>query len=269
MFGPMPTLTDQFQDAVNAFLRRTGTPASRLGARVLRDPSFVSRLRRGRVPNLDTVDRVLLHIGEAPLGPAFRAEVDTFLGLTRIKDYLLGMEAVGDPTFVSRLREGVSPRLGTVERVRRWIADHCGDAERKAIEARTVSVFCPLFSVGKGLSKNNRSRGNKTRVNGKHNRNNGNKRGNSIHNNQRNNRGGNTPMKEQQQHPKYLDTREAADFLGLSNRTLDRYRVTGEGPIFHKFGNRIRYALADLEAWATARRVRSTSEADLGAWRTA
>ena len=59
---------------------------------------------------------------------------------------------------------------------------------------------------------------------------------------------------------KYLGTREAAAFLGLSPRTLDRYRVTGEGPAFHKFGSRILYAKADLEAWAAARRMTSTSD---------
>ena len=35
-------------------------------------------------------------------------------------------------------------------------------------------------------------------------------------------------------------------FLGLSPRTLDRYRVTGEGPTFFKFGSRVRYSKADL-----------------------
>ena len=58
----------------------------------------------------------------------------------------------------------------------------------------------------------------------------------------------------------YMSGREAAAFLGLSPRTLDRYRVNGEGPAFHKFGNRVRYARADLEAWAAARRRTSTSD---------
>ena len=58
----------------------------------------------------------------------------------------------------------------------------------------------------------------------------------------------------------YMSGREAAAFLGLSPRTLDRYRVNGEGPAFHKFGNRVRYARADLEAWASARRRTSTSD---------
>ncbi len=59
---------------------------------------------------------------------------------------------------------------------------------------------------------------------------------------------------------KYLSTREAAEYLGLSARTLDRYRVSGEGPVFHRFGGRVRYTRADLDAWAVARRRASTAD---------
>ena len=41
----------------------------------------------------------------------------------------------------------------------------------------------------------------------------------------------------------YLSTREAAHYLGLSARTLNRYRVSGDGPVFHRFGGRVRYRL--------------------------
>ena len=58
----------------------------------------------------------------------------------------------------------------------------------------------------------------------------------------------------------YMNTREAAAWLGLSPRTLDRYRVSGEGPAFHRFGSRVRYLLADLEEWASVRRRVSTSD---------
>ena len=59
---------------------------------------------------------------------------------------------------------------------------------------------------------------------------------------------------------KYLHTREAAAWLGLSPKTLERYRVSGERPHFHRFGSWVRYLLADLEAWASARRRVSTSD---------
>ncbi len=56
----------------------------------------------------------------------------------------------------------------------------------------------------------------------------------------------------------YLSTCEAAEYLGLSARTLRRYRVTGDGPVFHRFGARVRYRREDLDAWAGARRRLST-----------
>jgi hypothetical protein len=52
---------------------------------------------------------------------------------------------------------------------------------------------------------------------------------------------------------KFLDNEQAADYLRLSPRTLDRQRVTGEGPRFRKFGRRVVYAIEDLEAWANER----------------
>ena len=58
----------------------------------------------------------------------------------------------------------------------------------------------------------------------------------------------------------YLNTREAAAYLGLSTRTLDRYRVSGDGPVFLRFGGRVRYLREDLDAWARTRRRKSTSD---------
>lgn len=60
----------------------------------------------------------------------------------------------------------------------------------------------------------------------------------------------------------FFDTRRAARYLGLSPRTLDGYRVSGAGPAFHRFGNRVRYRRADLDAWAAKRRATTTAEAD-------
>ena len=58
----------------------------------------------------------------------------------------------------------------------------------------------------------------------------------------------------------YLDTIGAARILGLSSKTLSRYRVSGDGPVFHRSGCRIRYRRDDLEAWAASRRRASTSD---------
>ena len=51
----------------------------------------------------------------------------------------------------------------------------------------------------------------------------------------------------------FLTTVEAARYLGLSPHTLKRYRVTGDGPVFHRFGGLVRYRRDDLDAWAAAR----------------
>ena len=58
----------------------------------------------------------------------------------------------------------------------------------------------------------------------------------------------------------FLDNKEAADFLKLSPRTLEKHRVIGGGPRFRKFGRRVVYAVADLEAWANARICDNTSD---------
>ena len=44
--------------------------------------------------------------------------------------------------------------------------------------------------------------------------------------------------------------------------------MSGGGPKFHKFGNRVRYARADVEAWAAERRYSSTSDVGGSAQRT-
>ncbi|QTS89077.1 helix-turn-helix domain-containing protein [Ectopseudomonas khazarica] len=58
--------------------------------------------------------------------------------------------------------------------------------------------------------------------------------------------------------PRYLTNSEAAAFLRLSPRTLEKQRVIGGGPRFHKFGRRVMYAVTDLEAWAGERSFETT-----------
>jgi excisionase family DNA binding protein len=59
-----------------------------------------------------------------------------------------------------------------------------------------------------------------------------------------------------------LTQRQASTVLCLSERTLERLRVSGTGPRFVRAGRSVRYRETDLEAWIAQRVVGSTSEAD-------
>lgn len=60
--------------------------------------------------------------------------------------------------------------------------------------------------------------------------------------------------------PRYLRTQEAARFLGLSERTLEKHRTYGTGPTYRKLGGRVVYGLDDLQSWADRGTVTSTSD---------
>lgn len=57
-----------------------------------------------------------------------------------------------------------------------------------------------------------------------------------------------------------LNTKEAAAYVRLSKPTLERFRITGEGPRYAKLGGAVRYRAPDLDAWLEGRLTRSTSE---------
>jgi predicted DNA-binding transcriptional regulator AlpA len=56
-----------------------------------------------------------------------------------------------------------------------------------------------------------------------------------------------------------LNQREAAVVLRLSERTLERFRLTGGGPVFVKAGRRVLYREPDIEEWIASRTRASTS----------
>jgi hypothetical protein len=64
--------------------------------------------------------------------------------------------------------------------------------------------------------------------------------------------------------PRYLRTPEAARFLSLSARTLEKHRIYGTGPSYRKVGGRVIYAIEDLKAWADGTAKISTCEAGAG-----
>lgn len=66
---------------------------------------------------------------------------------------------------------------------------------------------------------------------------------------------------------RYLTNHEAAAFLRLSPRTLEKLRVIGGGPRFRKFGRRVMYAVDDLVEWADARSFEATFDPEYAARR--
>jgi hypothetical protein len=58
-----------------------------------------------------------------------------------------------------------------------------------------------------------------------------------------------------------LDQRLAAEFLSVSTRTLEGWRLTGGGPKFVRLSKRaVRYRLQDLERFVVERLRNSTSD---------
>lgn len=62
--------------------------------------------------------------------------------------------------------------------------------------------------------------------------------------------------------PKVVTARVAAKFVGLSESTLAKLRLNGNGPVYCKLGRRVLYRPSDLERWLESRIARDTSDAD-------
>jgi hypothetical protein len=64
---------------------------------------------------------------------------------------------------------------------------------------------------------------------------------------------------------RYLRTKEAARYLSISARTLEKHRIYGTGPAYRKIGARVIYSIKDLVEWADRGRCNSTSDPNNGA----
>ena len=53
-------------------------------------------------------------------------------------------------------------------------------------------------------------------------------------------------------HQNLLTTPKAAEYLGLSRNTLNRWRWDGRGPRYLKLGSAVRYRQSDLDAFIEA-----------------
>ena len=57
-----------------------------------------------------------------------------------------------------------------------------------------------------------------------------------------------------------LSTEQAARYLGVCRKTLDRLRTDGGSPAYCKLGKSVRYLREDLDEWARTGRRPSTSD---------
>jgi predicted DNA-binding transcriptional regulator AlpA len=57
-----------------------------------------------------------------------------------------------------------------------------------------------------------------------------------------------------------LNVLEAASLLRVSKSWLDKKRLDGGGPEYHKFGRRVVYDQRDLDSWAARNKRRHTSQ---------
>jgi hypothetical protein len=59
----------------------------------------------------------------------------------------------------------------------------------------------------------------------------------------------------------FIDEKLAAEFLGISPRTLQGYRSKGGGPLFHKITHKVvRYKFSDLIDWTNNKKRKNTSQ---------
>ena len=82
---------------------------------------------------LDTADRLLGFMGEAPVGPVFVREVEGFLEVTGIRPARFGIDVVGVPSFVKVIRTRGTTRLGTVDLVRAHMRRTADTSQRTVI----------------------------------------------------------------------------------------------------------------------------------------
>jgi predicted DNA-binding transcriptional regulator AlpA len=61
---------------------------------------------------------------------------------------------------------------------------------------------------------------------------------------------------------KVLTAEMAAEFVGLSQSTLAKLRLNGNGPTYCKLGRRVVYRPPDLEQWLQSRTARHTTDAN-------
>ena len=136
-----------FLDAIDAHIERHGMSRTRFGRTMMKDPTFVFRMEKGRNPRVATVDKLLVKMGHEPVGQRFRDEVEAFLAVTGAKRSEFGREVNGNRSFATWLLNGGLPRLDTMDKAHAVMAGQTTPAEREAIRA-AVEDGVPAVPVG-------------------------------------------------------------------------------------------------------------------------
>ena len=56
-----------------------------------------------------------------------------------------------------------------------------------------------------------------------------------------------------------LSRKQAADFLGISPRTMEKWAVVGGGPNFLKIGKKVMFSQQDILTWIDSRKYSHTN----------
>lgn len=55
--------------------------------------------------------------------------------------------------------------------------------------------------------------------------------------------------------PKYMNEKQAGEYLGISPNTLRIWRGEKKGPIYHKIDKSVRYSREELDVWMKSRQT--------------
>ena len=199
-------------------MKRTGISATRLAKDAKIYSSFIPGFLNGRMARLDTADRLLIHMGMEPIGPRFRSEMAAYQKVTGANRCAAGQNALNDTAFLSRLTDGSSPELRTVDKVRAWMRRSATAEEWRQIQAEASASHVAAASSGVDAAAW---------------------------------AGGKPPL---------MNSEELAAVLGVHERTVRRWRETGDGPKFHMVGRSVRYAWENVEEWLVSRERLSSSD---------
>ena len=224
MFPAMTDSAQHLRNAVKAFIERHKLSPSRVGRLLFGNPSFVRVLLGGRSPRVDTADRLLDFIGLEPIGPRFRREVDAYLAVTRAKATAVSEAALKNRSFITRLQNGSSPQLKTVDRMRAWMKRNASAEQWRMIEAAAREEPRDEEAGGQDAAP------------------------------------AASEEKPAEANPVFWTVKELAKVLRMSRSTLDKYRTDGVGPKYRKTRGKVLYAREDVEEWLEKRGRSSTSD---------